>query len=233
MLHPQPTTPTQPTEQTHTSTQRRVTAYALVGSAVLVGVSGLVSPAHNGDSDGPLTAATTAPARVTAGAVILIVSSALFVVGVLGAARVVRGRGRRLAVVAAALGVLGALGHVAAATFALVTVPVAAATPADTATAVLDAVNQDPAVGLVVMPLILAFALATLLLPLAYYRRRLVPLWVVGLAGAAIVLELVAPGDMVITTAAKYAFGIAAIGAIAWRMRGMSDDEWRHPETLG
>lgn len=76
MLHPQPTTRTQPTEQTRTSTHRRVTAYALAGSAVLVGVSGLVSPAHNGDADGLLTAATTASARVTAGAVILIVSRA-------------------------------------------------------------------------------------------------------------------------------------------------------------
>lgn len=232
MLHPQPTTRTQPTEQTRTSTHRRVTAYALAGSAVLVGVSGLVSPAHNGDADGLLTAATTAPARVTAGAVILIVSSALFVVGVLGAARVVRGRGGRVAVAAAVLGVLGAMGHVAAATFALVTIPVTAAAPPDIAVAVLDSVNQDPAIGLVVMPLMMAFALTTLLLPLAYYRRRLLPLWVPGLAGAAVVLELLAPGDLVVTTAGKYALGIATMAAIAWRLNRMSDDEWRHPETL-
>lgn len=232
MLRSQPTTGSRPHSRGTTSTHRLVAAYALIGSAVLLTASGLVSPAHNGDATGLLEAATASPRRVTVGATLLIASSALLTIGILGAARVVRGRGRPLAVTAAVLGVMGALGHVAAATFALVTVPIAVAVPAGTATAVLEAVNQDPGVGFVVMPLILAFAPATLLLPLAYYRHRLVPLWVVGLAAGAVVLEVLAPGDMVVTTAAKYALGTATMVAIAWRMRRMSDHEWRHPDLL-
>jgi hypothetical protein len=110
----------------------------------------------------------------------------LLVVGVLGAARVVRGRGRRLAWAAALFGVMGALGHVAYATFSLLTIRIVDAAP-DRGAAIetLEAINNDAAIGLLVMPLIVAYGFSVLLLPLAFHRRHLVPLWVMGVAGMA------------------------------------------------
>jgi heme/copper-type cytochrome/quinol oxidase subunit 3 len=90
-----------------------ITAAALAGSAVLIGLAGLIAPVNDGEAAALYDAASSAPGRLTVEAAVLVVSSVLLVVAVIGAARVVRGRGRRLALAAALFGVMGALGHVA------------------------------------------------------------------------------------------------------------------------
>ena len=210
------------------------TAAALAGSAVLVGIGGLMAPASDGQPAGLYDAASSAPGRLTAEAVVLVISSILLVVGVIGAARVVRGRGRRLAWGAALFGVMGALGHVAYATFSLITIKIVDAAPSrEAAIETLDSINSDAAVGLLVMPLIVAYGLSVLLLPIAFYRRRLVPLWVVGLAGTAFTLEVAAPGDVLLAAGLKYALAAAAATVLARRIAQLSDSEWRNPETIG
>ncbi len=215
-------------------THALVTAGALAASTLLVGVGGVIAPPNDGQATGLYDAASSAPGRLTAEAAVLTVSSILLVVGVIGAARVVRGRGRRLAWAAALFGVMGALGHVAYATFSLVTIQIVDATPGRSAAIeILDSINSAAAVGLLVLPLILAYGLSVILLPVAFYRRRLVPLWVVGLAGAAFTLEIAAPGDVLALAALKYALAAAAATALAWRITQLSGAEWRNPETIG
>ena len=214
-------------------THRMVTAAALAGSAALVGIGGLIAPPNDGQAAGLYDSASSAPGRVTAEAILLTISSVLLVVGVIGAARVVRGRGRRLAWAAALFGVMGALGHVAYATFSLITIRIVDAAPGrEAAIETLDSINGDVAIGLLVMPLIVAYGLSVILLPIAFYRRRLVPLWVVGLAGMAFVLEVVAPGGVLAVDGVKYALAAAAAVALAWRITQLSNSEWRNPETI-
>lgn len=214
-------------------THRTVTAAALAGSAVLVGIGGLIAPPNDGQATGLYNAATSAPGRLTAEAVILVVSSLLLVVGVIGAARVIRGPGRRLAFAAALFGVMGALGHVAYATFSLITIGIVEAAPSrESALQTLDSINNDAAIGLLVMPLIIAYGLSVILLPIAYYRRRLVPPWVMGLAGLAFALEIIVPGDILALAGLKYALAAAATIAISWRIAQLSNTQWRNPETL-
>ena len=214
-------------------THRMATAAALAGSAVLVGIGGLIAPSNDGQATGLYDAASSAPGRLTAEAVLLVISSILLVVGVIGAARVVRGRGRRLAWAAALFGVMGALGHVAYATFSLVTIKIVDAAPGrEAAIETLDRINGDAAIGLLMMPLIVAYGLSVILLPIAFYRRRLVPLWVVGLAGLAFVLEVVVPGGVLVVVGVKYALGAAVNVALAWRITQLSNSEWRNPETI-
>ena len=214
-------------------THRMVTAAALAGSAALVGIGGLIAPPNDGQAAGLFDAASSAPGRLTVEAFLLTISSVLLVVGVIGAARVVRGRGRRLAWAGALFGVMGALGHVAYATFSLITIRIVDAAPGrEAAIETLDAINGDAAVGLLVMPLIVAYGLSVILLPIAFYRRRLVPLWVVGLAGIAFVLEVVAPGGVLAVDGVKYALAVAAAMTIAWRITQLSNSEWRNPETI-
>ncbi len=211
----------------------QVTAVALAGSAVLIGVGGLVAPMSDGQAAGLYDAASSAPGRLTVEAVLLVVSSIMLVVGVIGAARVVRGRGVRLAWAAALFGVMGALGHVAYATFSLVTIPIVDAAPSrEAAVGIFDSINSDAAVGLVVLPLVVAYGFSVLLLPLAFYRRRLVPLWVVGLAAAAFVLEVVAPGGVLAAAGLKYALAVVSTAAVAWRITQLSDSEWRDPSVI-
>ena len=82
------------------------------------------------------------------------------------------------------------------------------------------------------MPLILAYALSVLLLPIAMYRGGLVPLWVVGLAAAAVAIEAFPSGVLDLDTV-KYALALAAMTAIAARIVRLSDAEWRDPSTIG
>lgn len=230
---PQVLSPTNRLDADASRTHRIVTAAALAGSAVLVGIGGLIAPPNDGQATGLYDAASSAPARLTAEAVVLVISSILLVVGVIGAARVVRGRGRRFAWAAALFGVMGALGHVAVATFSLITIKIVDAAPdRKAAIQTLNSVNSDAAIGLLVTPLIVAYALCVILLPIAFYRRRLVPLWVVGLAGMAFVLEVVAPGGLLAVAAVKYALAVVAAVALAWRITQLSNSEWRNPETI-
>ena len=214
-------------------THRTVTAAALAGSAVLIGIGGLIGPPNDGQASGLYDAATSAPGRLTAEAAFLVISSILLVIGVIGAARVVRGRGRRLAWAAALFGVMGALGHVAYATFSLVTLRVVEAAPSrQAALQTLDSINSDATIGLLVMPLIIAYGLCVLLLPISYYRRRLVALRVVALAGVAFALEIIAPGDILALAALKYTLAAAATIAISWRIAQITAAQWRNPETI-
>ncbi|WP_132187042.1 MULTISPECIES: hypothetical protein [Kribbella] len=98
---------------------RTVTAVGLVGSAALVAVGGVLAPPNSGEPDELYRIATEASGRLMAEAIVMVVSSILLVFGVIGAARLVQGRGRYLARAAALLGVMGALGHMAYSTFAL------------------------------------------------------------------------------------------------------------------
>jgi hypothetical protein len=210
---------------------RTVTAVGLVGSAALVAVGSLIPPANSGRPDELYRIATEASGRLMAEAVVLVVSSVLLVFGVLGAARLVQGRGRHLARLAGLLGVMGALGHTAYSTFALLLPPITTSAPtrAD-AIATLHSVDSG-AGGAVVVPLIMAYALSVLLLPLALYRGRLVPLWVVGLAAGAVAIEAF-PAGAIDLSPAKYALALAAATAIAVRILRLSDDQWRNPWTI-
>ncbi|MFN2347429.1 MAG: hypothetical protein ABR616_17160 [Dermatophilaceae bacterium] len=234
MLHePQVFSETTRLDADASRTHRMVTAASLAGSAVLVGIGGLIAPPNDGQAPGLYNAAVSAPGRLTAEAAVLVISSVLLAVGVIGAARVVRGRGRWLAWAAALFGVMGALGHVAYATFSLITIRIVeTAASRESAIGTLDGINSDAAVALLVTPLIIAYGLCVILLPAAFYRRRLVPLWVLALAAIAFALEVVAPGGILAVAAVKYALAAAATVALAWRITQLSNSQWRNPETI-
>ncbi|WP_132187041.1 MULTISPECIES: hypothetical protein [Kribbella] len=63
------------------------------------------------------------------------------------------------------------------------------------------------------------------LLPVALYRGRLIPLSVVGPAAAAVAIEAF-PASAVDLSLAKYALALATAAAIAARIMRLSDDQW-------
>ncbi|HEY0949249.1 hypothetical protein [Nocardioides sp.] len=212
---------------------RRLTAIGLAGSALLVGAASLIAPANTGGPEELYTIGTESAARMTAEAYLLTLSSVLLVFGVIGAARLATGRGRLAARIAAGLGVLGALGHVAYSVFSLIALAlVDSDLPRATVITALEAIDASAGVGLMVLPLILAYALSVLVLPIALHRAGLVRLWVVGLAAAAVLVEVVVPGTSVLTNA-KYLFAFVAMAAIAVRILQLDDEQWRDPALAG
>lgn len=211
---------------------RRLTAVSLAGSALLVGVASVIPPPNSGEAEELYRIAGESAGRLTAEAVLLTASSVLLVVGILGAARLVWGRGRYLARAAALLGVMGALGHMAYATYSLVTIRIVEAAPSrDAAVATLESVDASVAIGLLVFPMILAYALSVLLLPIALHRARITPSWVVAIAVAAVAVEVTVPGSSPLS-ALKYVLGAVAATAIAVRIARLRDDEWRRPGAI-
>jgi hypothetical protein len=209
---------------------RTVTAVGLAGSAALVAIGGVVAPANSGRPDELYRIATEASGRLMTEAILMVVSSILLVFGVIGAARLVQGRGRHLARVAALLGVMGALGHTAYSTFALLLPGIVTSAPSRAdAIGTLDAIDSS-AGGAVVLPLIAAYALSVVLLPVALYRGRLIPLWVVGPAAAAVAIEAF-PAGAVDLSLVKYMLALATAAAVAARILRLSDDEWRNPHA--
>jgi len=210
---------------------RRGAAVALAGSALLVGVASIVAPANSGTPEELYRLGTESAGRMTAEAYLLTASSVLLVFGVLGAARLVTDRGRIAARVAAVLGVMGALGHLAYSVFSMITLALVDSEleRGDVLTG-LDAVDASAGVGLLVVPLILAYALSVLVLPIALYRGRLVPLWVVGVAAAAVLVEVV--GGTGPVGYLKYLLALAATTAIAVRILRLDDEQWRDPRLL-
>lgn len=231
----EPATPpgpgTSPGPDTTARLHRKVAAVSLAGSAALVALGGAIAPSNSGRPDELYRIANESAGRVMTEAVVMVISSILLVFGVIGVARLAQGRGRHLARTAAVLGVLGALGHAAYATFALLLPAIVTSAPSR-ADAIRTLEGIDSSVGgAVVMLLITAYALSVLLLPVALYRARVVPVWVVGLAAAAIALEAL-PSGTVDLSLAKYALGLAVATAIAARVLRLSDDQWRNPLSI-
>jgi hypothetical protein len=123
---------------------------------------------------------------------------------------------------------MGALGHTAYSTYTLLLPEiVSSADSRADAIATLEAINSG-AGGAVVVPLILAYALSALLLPIALYRGGFVALWVVGLAASAVAIEAF-PTGAVDLSMVKYTLTVAAMAAIAVRILRLSDDQWVNP----
>jgi len=128
---------------------------------------------------------------------------------------------------------MGALGHMAYSTFSLIVMALAGSDlEQGSVIAGLKAIDADAGVGMMVLPLILSYVLSILLLPIALYRAGMIPLWVVGLAAAAVLVEIVVPGASALSNA-KYVFAFAAMTVIAVRILRLDDAQWRDPRLIG
>ena len=209
--------------------RQRVVAASYLGSAVALFAAEFVDPSRTGKPEELASIAIETPGRMAWGAVLLVISSALLVVGALGCARLVRGRGRRLAHTGAALSVLGALGHMSYATFALILTALPGPHPNRAEMVeLIDRVDQSAAVNLVALPLILFFVLGMLILQIALVRGRIVPSWVLAPVGAAIVIEILSLGT-VASALAKQSLALTAAAVVAARVWQLTQEQWINP----
>ena len=187
---------------------------ALIGAMIADLVETAVDPANSGDGASFFAAAAHHHDRMVASAVLLLASGLLLVPGVLGIARMLRARGRRLGLGGAGLALLGGAGHVALAAVYLVfaTIPTAGLPPAH-AVALIDHIVNSGDVMLLA-PLAIAFPLAILVTLIATVRGGLVAPRMLLLIAAAPVAAAVAPGPDAVKTSCALILFLGAGAAV-------------------
>jgi hypothetical protein len=175
-----------PTTNSVTRFRRRTGVAAVIAFPVVLALSDLVAPSFQ-HGEALATAVAAHPGRTWALASLRLAAAALFVLVLFTMLLHVRERGGRLAHVAAALGLLGALGQAQDSAYQLFVLSLRHEAPA-VAGAQLD--RLDRLAAPLELPLLLAFALALVLVVGAARRAGLVPLWALLAAAAAFVVHV-------------------------------------------
>jgi hypothetical protein len=210
--------------------RRRGAGISLIGFAVALVAQDLVGPRTPSDAAGTYAAVAADRGGMVASSVFLLVSSIFLVPAVWGILHLVRERGVRLVHIGGVLAILGALGHVAVMTYQLALVEMTKAGDREAMVALIDRMDSSPVVGVVVFPMILAFALGLLILAIALWRARFVQGWTALLVVAAVALDIGAPdGAPASVSIAKQLLAFAAFAYVGLRVLRMSDAEWDRP----
>ena len=206
----------------------RWSAVALIATVIADLAEDLIDPAPNGTAAEIFSAASHHHAAMVGSAALLLLTSLLIVPAVFGLVRTLGERGRRVGRAATVLGLMGALGHAALAALYLgwAAMPSAATSEAQMI-ALIERVNDSASFALL-LPLIIAFPLALVVLLIALVRGRVAPRWVLVPTLAAPVAAAVAPGGS--ATGTGIALGCFLIAAIAVAARVFAP---AHPAERG
>jgi Domain of unknown function (DUF4386) len=164
---------------------RRLSAACLIAAPVLLLVSELLSPPLSDDGAESLAIVAEQPGRLAAWIWLGIASAVLFVPAVVGAAALLKRRGRGIGWAGAALAVVGAFGYAVHQGLFLQLPALVGGDPAQMA-AVYERQGESAAVAVVTFLLFLApLLVGLLLLGVGLYRSGVAPLWpaiAIGLA---------------------------------------------------
>jgi hypothetical protein len=153
---------------------------------------------------------------------------------VFGLLHLLRERGITLGHIGGALAIVGALGHVAVMTYQLALVEMTKAGDREAMVALIDRLSNSTTVGVVVFPMILAFALGLLILAIALWRARFVQGWAAALVLVAVALDIGAPdGAPASISIAKQLLAFVVFAYVGLRILRMTDAEWDRPSERG
>jgi hypothetical protein len=210
--------------------RRRVAGISLIGFAAMLVAQDLVGARTPSDAAGQYAAVAAERGGTIVSSVFLLVSSIFLVPAVFGILHLVRGRGVTLVHIGGGLAILGALGHVAVMTYQLALVEMTRVGDREAMVALIDRLSNSTTVGLVVFPMILAFALGLLILSVALWRAGIVQGWAAALVLVAVILDVGAPdGAPTAVSIVKQLLGFAAFTYVGLRVLRMSDAEWEQP----
>jgi hypothetical protein len=210
--------------------RRRIGGVALIGTMVTLLASELFGQRGGGGNSELLAAVAADPTGFVVSTLLLLVSTILLIPAVMAVLHLVRDRAPVIGHVAGAFGILGALGHMVVVCYGLFVAEMADGGSRAEMVSLLD--RLDGGLAVVVVPLILSFALAVLLMGIALYRARVAPRWVMLAAIAAVVVELGAPGGTLAAAVIKQTLVAVAFGAVGVRVLRMSDAQWRSRAVL-
>lgn len=209
---------------------RTLAAIGLLAGPLLFCVESLLDPAWTDDSAEYLAEVAADKGRYIAAGAVGTIGSLLFIPGLLGVMRLFRGRGVTLGQFAAGLLTVGVIGLTAALAFNGLDVILAESDDQQAATAIYDELEESGALGAYfVFFFFVGIVLGSILLAIALFRRRIVPIWSPILLLVSMVIGFVGPEEQLGAVLSFVVLG-AALFPLAMRIWGLSDDEWERWE---
>jgi hypothetical protein len=210
---------------------RTLAAIGLLAGPLLFCIESLLDPAWASDSAEYLAEVADDKGRYIAAGVVGTIGSLLFIPGLLGVMRLFRRRSITLGQIAAGLIAVGVIGL--SATLAFNGFDIILAEHADRAAAVqiYDEGDENGAVlAYFLFFFFIGIVLGSILLAIALFRRRIVPIWSPILLVVAIVVGFFASGESAIVNAISFLILAAALAPLAILIWGLSDDDWERWE---
>jgi Domain of unknown function (DUF4386) len=210
---------------------RTLAAIGLLVAPVLFFIESLLDPAWASDSAEYLAEVAADKGRYVAAGAVGTIGSLLLVPGMLGVMRLFRGRSVTLGQIAAGLITMGAIGLSAG--LALNGVDVILADHADRAAAVQiydEGEDSGALIAYFSFFFFIGIVLGSILLAIALFRRRIVPIWSPILLVVSMVVGFFASQESSIVNAISFLILAAALAPLAMLIWGLSDDQWERWE---
>jgi hypothetical protein len=207
---------------------RTLAVVGLVAGPLLLAVSALIDPAWGDDSETYLSKVADNSGIYAASGTISTVGTVILIAGMLGVLHLLRRRSIALGQIAACLVVIGLIGLTPSMAFYGIDIALAQADNREAAVAIYE---SEPAL-LVAYWITFFFGgivLGFVLLAVALFLRRVVPIWAPVLLIVALVLIFFAEGA-VLNALANVLLGVALF-PLAMRIWKLSDDQWHQWET--
>lgn len=210
---------------------RTLAALGLSLGPFLFFVGTVIDPAWADDTGDYLQAIADAPGTYTAAGVLWTIGALLFIPGMLGVMKLMRGKGVTLGQVGAGLIATGLILFASAMAFYGVDVVLADFADREAAVQIADGFEDSAAVGTMYMISFLAgVVLGSVLLAIALLRRHIVPIWSPALLVASTVLGFV--GETQMLSAASLLLLVAGLFPLSQRIWHLSDEAWGRWEPL-
>jgi hypothetical protein len=211
---------------------RTLAALGLVVGPGLYVLATLVDPAWSDDHAEYIQEVAANKGRYLLAGVLWTVGSLVFVAGTLGVVRLMRGRNVTLGQLGSSLLTMGLIGTTAVLAFYGFDLAMADFDDRQAAIALSGELEDSPVVNAYYLVLFLGgIVLGSILLAVALFRRRVVPVWSPILLAVSSVLAFV--GRTRVLSTLSLVLLLAALVPVATRIWSLSDDEWERWEPLG
>jgi hypothetical protein len=212
-----------------TTVRRAVAGLSLI-AAPLLGLTGAaLLPAFTGGMEGELAFIAAQPARWLTGLYLDLLAWPMMVVAMLGLLHLLRERAAILGHIGGGLLLIGSFFHGAVLGFQFVEAPlVVSGLNHAQIVAFSEQMYAHTAFSLLLLPF-LSFYVGLLILAIALWRARIVPLWVAGVIVAAILVEFFGPPAF--HTLLFQGLLLIALGWIGLAVLRMSNTQWEHGQA--
>jgi hypothetical protein len=210
---------------------RTLAGIGLIAGPLLLAIGALIDPAWSDDSAEYLQEVADDKGRYAIAGVLWTLGTLVFIAGTLGLIKLLRGRGVTLGQVGAGLITIGLIAFTAVLAFNAFDIEMADAENREAMVALSDSVEDNALLTVYFFGFFLGgIVLGSLLLAIALFRRRIVPIWSPILLVVAIVVGFFATSAVV--NAISFLVLLAALAPLAMRILALSDDDWERWEPL-
>lgn len=209
--------------------RRSIAGLSLIVAPLVGLVGALLTPKYTGDLGTELTAISEHTGRWLAGNFLILLSFFLLIPAMLGILQLLRHRSVALGHIGAALVLLGLFFHGAITGFALVEVPlVESGLPRTEMVTFAERMYEGPAFIMILAPFI-GFYLGLIILAVALWRAKVVPIWIAGLIVVGLLSEFT--GTDVLSPELMFALLLVSLGWLGLKVLRMSDAQWAGTST--